>query len=145
MESGLHHQPRTIRTKSNVLWAHQLASNLSSNDKRHLQRWNKGRMGIHLHGQYPNPHWQWHCKVSKISLLNSSKIRRKWPVPQTGKIRLQTKKNQVPRCHLGRWNNPNGPVKNQGCCQLACPQDCQGHTSLPRVYRILLLLCPQLF
>ena len=50
MESGIHHEQRTVRTKGHVLRPNQLPGDLPNDDECHLRFGVVGRVADHLHG-----------------------------------------------------------------------------------------------
>jgi hypothetical protein len=79
-----------------------------------------------------------------MSPSSTNQTERPQPLPQTGEMPVRTKEGRIPRRHPERRNSTNGPDKSEGNCRLATPQKCQRCLRVPRIHRVLLILCTQL-
>src|SRR5712671_8016994 len=66
------------------------------------------------------------------------------PVPQTGEMRVCAKTHRIPGSSVRKQHDPDGPHQNQGRSGMATPEKPHGRPLIPRLYRILSLLHPQL-
>src|SRR6266478_5142986 len=152
MESRLPNPRRTVRTNSNVLWAHEFPRNLPDDDEHHIPYRSRSRMAIRIYGRHRNPH-----KTRKqrngpttpratptLHSSYASQTRTKRSIPKTRKMRLRTKRNRLLRCHRRERSDTNGPKETQRRCRLARPTQSDGSTEIPRIHWILSLLRPRL-
>src|SRR5712671_4627351 len=66
------------------------------------------------------------------------------PIPQTRKMRLRTKTHRIFRSHLTTWNHSHGPDQNTRGSGLASTSHGDRCLVVLRLYRVLLILHPQL-
>ena len=144
MESGIHHQQRPLRTKSHVLRPHQLPSHLPNDDECNLCRRTQGRLAHNLHGRHPDPHPERPRNPQETSPPGTNQTKTPRPLPQTREVPIRTKESGIPRRHPKCRNSTNGPNKDKRNRRLATPKERQGRPSLPRIHRVLPILCPQL-
>src|SRR6266404_1596430 len=117
MESRLPNPRRTVRTNSNVLWAHKLSHNLPNDDEHHIPHRSRSRMAIRIYGRHCNPHETRKRRnrpttprtTPTLHSPHAPQTRTKRPIPKTRKMRLRTKRNQLSRCHRRKRTDTNGP------------------------------------
>src|SRR6266446_6101354 len=117
MESRLPDPRRTVRTDSNVLWTYELSRNVPNDDEHHIPHRSRSRMAVRIHGRYCNPHQtrKWRNRPTTprttpaLYSSHASQTRTERFISETRKMRLQTKRNRLPRCHRREWSDTNGP------------------------------------
>ena len=153
MEGSIPYPRRTIWAHCNVLWTHEFPSYFPNHDECHLLSRSRRRMVISLHGWHGYTHSQtstWipratHTIAPNICPQSPNKVRREQSLSQTGKMWVWERRNQIPRSNSREEPPQDEPKEVTRCSGLAHPQNTYWHTTIPRLHRLLSLLCTKLF
>ena len=110
MESGLHHQQRTVRTTSNVFWINQLTSHLPNHDECNIFGGTPGRMAHNLHGRHTSAHGRRHRKTSNPSPPSIGQTRKTRPVLETREMPVRETIYGIPGRHPRERHHTDGVV-----------------------------------
>ena len=152
MESRLSDTWGIIWTNSNVLWTHKLTSHFPDDDEYNLQMTGYAGMVLHFYGRWYNSHKTSPKQNPRITPQTTSEIHpwdlryssRKWPICQTGKMCLWTRRNQLPRCHHRQRTAEDRPEEIARCGQLPSPAERHRCSSIPQIHWLLQILCSKL-
>ena len=108
MESSIHHQPRIIRTKSDVFWPYQLSGHLLNHNERHLCPETQGRLDHNIHGQHFDSYGPKQKEAQDLGALNPSEVKRERSIPKIRKVPIRTKVNRIPGSSPQKRNHTNG-------------------------------------
>ena len=152
MEGSLPNTRRTIRTNGYVLQIDQLASNVPNDNEHNLLEKGSSGMAISLHGWHRDPYkaktgrnwWATSKKTPTIHAPHTRYIETKWSIFQTWEMQVQEGRNRVLRSHSQTEHPPYGPKETQSCCGIANSKEPHEHSTVFRIHRILLILCPKL-
>jgi hypothetical protein len=140
MEGSVRHEPRPLRTTSNVLRDDQLPSHLPDHDERTIQRRTPTRLAVNLHGRHPHTHPVRPPVSPNKSPPNPRQAAQTRSLPQTREVRLREKRSRVPRRHLRPQHHTDGPSQSTRSSGLETPTNGPRRQSIPGVYRILPIL-----
>jgi hypothetical protein len=140
MESSIRHEPRPLRTTSDVLRDDQLPSHLPDHDERTIQRRTPTRLAVDLHGRHPHTHPIRPPIPPNESPPNPRQTTQTRPLPQTREVRLRGKRSRVLRRHPGSQHHTDGPSQGAGSSRLETPTNGPRRQSLPGIHRILPIL-----
>src|SRR5258707_3261015 len=153
VESSLPYPRRALRADGYVLRTNQLPRYLPDDDEYDFPSRNRPRMAIRLHGRLGHPHETETGRNRGTTPTETSKPRPPYsrnaaktrPLPQTREVLFRTGRDRLPWGHCWQGQAGNGPSKVKRRRRLASAQKPHGRPLLPRIYRVLPILRPQLF
>ena len=109
-------------------------------------------MAIGIHGRHRYSHktiqrrnqTTTQTKAQTVNPLSTWKARRTRPIPQTRKMQILETRNRVLGSYRWKWGPQNEPKKVGKHQKLGDTQESNGNTKIPRIHRILPVLCPKL-
>jgi hypothetical protein len=152
MESCLPHTRRIIWTNGDVLRSHQFTRHLPNDDEHHILKRSDARMAIGLYEWYRYPYektteWNRRTTLTETPRTHSPsprQVRKTQSIPQARKMRICQRRNRVPRSYYQEEQDTHGPRKTKRDCRLASTTKSDGSTTIPRIYRLLLIFCTKL-
>src|SRR5258707_15851324 len=127
MEGSLPHSRRALRTYSYVLRINQLSSHLPNDDEYELPPRNRSGVAVGIHGRPGHPYQTKAGRNRRTTSTETSKICPPYPrhvtetrpLPQTREVRLQTRRDRLPRGHCRQRQTRNGPPETERRRRLA--------------------------